>query len=343
MLRVSRIIYYMKKYIYLTLISFAISSCGEKIESSDSKKSKENKSNTGEIETTDNLTFTDGEYYFSGVIDHKYPFHMKFEIKDDSIIGNYYYDSQKKELLLEGSIVEGNLELDEKYKDKITGHFASEIFTTDSISGRWKSPKGKEMGFALFNSGKTNYLNSLKDKEQIWTKEDFEIWADKFELKKLPFEIGPSASGQDSKTFSLEEIKMFVNSEFDPDSDDYFGYYTYYFGVRYETPEFIALLYTEEYSPGAFGIFNNELIMSTFTKEGRLIDTKNLGCHCFDNNAYDYWALNEDFTINDGYIEIKGEEIYASHEWAEVDSMPVFEEIKPINERFKMRKDGKFE
>lgn len=332
----------MKKIIYLILISGFIS-CGEKSESSEEKKSVEKKADTQDIETTDNLTFTDGEYYFSGVIDHKYYFHMKFEIKEGAVYGNYYYDTQKKEILLEGAVIGGNLELDEKYNDKTTGHFISDVFTTDSISGIWKSPKGKEMSFALFNSGKDNYLKSLKDPEQNWNKEEFEKWAEKFELQKIPFDIGPSAHGGENKTFSLEEIKLFVYPDYDPDSDEFMGFYNYYFGARYETPEYIALLYTEEYSPGAFGIFNNNLIMSTFTKEGRLIDSKNLGCHCYDNNYYDYWSLSEDFTINNGYIEMNGEEIYASHEWAEADSMPVFEEIKPISDKFKIGKDGKFE
>lgn len=330
------------KLILLLSASLYLFSCSENKteDKKNEEKIKSEKSEKSEIKMTE---IKDGIYFFHGMIDRKYTFYMMMMVegKGENISGSYYYGSQKKELILKGYIENENLELDEIYKEKVTGHFTSAIFSLDSISGKWKSPKGKEMEFALFSSTKEDYYASMKEPEQNWTKLDFENWVAKFPKLKLPVDL--EADGEDlGEEFSMndEMIKLFLNPELD--TNDFMREKYSYTGT-YSTEDYIAILYTEHYLPGAFGINNHSLFMKTFSKEGKLIDEKYLGCSCFDNNMYDYYHTMEKFNFTENKIFVNGEEIYASHEWAEEENMPVFDENTTIKREIRISTEGEFE
>lgn len=336
----------MKKLTYLFLITTTLLfSCGEeKSGSTNNPDSKEIKKEDENVTSnnSNNHQWSNGEYYFKGLINFKYAFHMRFTVENNSISGAYYYNSQRKEIELNGSIINGNLEVDESYKDKITGHFSSNVFTSDSISGIWKSPKGLQFTFALFHSKEEEYIASLEGvKKSEWTKEEFENFIAQFELTQLPFEYAPvSVDNPDIEIFDENQIVKFAYPEYDPEVD--FGY-RFIFGKKFETEKFIAIVYTEVYIPGAFGIFNHSLIMKTFDKNGNFIDEKYLGCECYDNNYDDYYSTSEKFKFTKNSIIVTGEETHASQEWAEEESgTEPFDNRSPINRTIKLTEEGKF-
>lgn len=327
----------MNKLIILILIVSVLISCNN--ESNDNKEKHSHKKETEKNDNSEKVTLSDGEYYFRGVIDHKYSFEMKFELKDHSINGAYYYDSQKKEITLSGNITNGQLELDEMYKEKITGHFTSSSLTADSISGIWKSPKGKKLSFDLLSSNRENYLNHLKKENQQWTKEDFQKFEEKFEETPLPFSYAPlSGEENNPKDLTNEEIKLFIDPGFNPDEN--WGN-RYYYGKKITTKNYTALIYSHEYVPGAFGIFNYNLYIITFSPEGNLIDHEFLGCHCYDNDMNEFTQTTENFDFTENEIIVTGEYLNKSHEWAEHEELPVFEHREPINFKVKISAEGK--
>ncbi len=336
----------MKNTIALILITTTLLfSCGEnKKEEATNNSSSENNTETEKIQDKKNTVsqWSNGEYFFKGLINFKYAFHMRFMVEDNAITGAYYYDSQKKEIELKGSIVDGNLEVDESFKDKVTGHFSSNVFTGDSISGIWKSPKGIQFSFALFHSKESAYLASMEEGEKNnWTEDELKRFVAQFESAQLPFEYTAISEDEpDVAFFSEDEIKKFAYPEYDPEID--FGYKCI-FGKKYETENYLAIIYTEVYYPGAFGINNHSLLMKTFDPTGKLIDEKYLGCHCYDSNYDDYYSTTENFQFTKSSIKITGSETHASHEWIEEESgTKPFEYTNPINRTIKISEEGKF-
>lgn len=265
---------------------------------------------------------------------------MRFEINGTQITGSYYYDSQKKEISISGEASNASFSLEEKYKEKITGYFTSEVFTPDSISGNWKSPKGKVFDFALFSSSDEEYQSSMKELEQSWTKEELLEFSNEFKSMEIPFDYEPidwEAEGRIEMT--TEEIRKFIYPEYDPETE--FGT-TYFYGVKYETESYIALIYTQFYIPGAFGINNRTLYMNTYDKNGKLIKSGYLGCQCLDNNYYDYDETFEKFHIMENQILVTGTYTSASHEWAEEEGMETFSNVEEISRKINISLDGKF-
>lgn len=333
------------KLFYLLFSTTLFYACGENKNEETNKTTPSEKEEEKELikePNTNSYHWENGVYFFKGLINFKYAFHMRFTVEDNSINGAYYYDTQKKEIELKGSIINRNLEVDESFKDKVTGHFSSDVFTSDSISGIWKSPKDIQFPFALFHSKENEYLSSMEEnKKNHWTNEEFKTFVSKFETGKIPFKYEPkSEDTPDVKMFTEKEIKLFAYPEFDPEND--FGYH-FIFGKKYETENFIALIYTEVYYPGAFGIYNHFLVMKTFSLDGKFIDEKYLGCECYDSNYDDYYSTSEEFQFNKNTIVITGTETHASQDWAEEESgTEPFNESKPINRSIKITEEGKF-
>lgn len=287
-------------------------------------------------------TFPDGDYFFSGRIDHKYPFHMQFSVASSKVTGFYFYNNMRKEISLTGYIDSNALELDESFNQKITGHFISSILTPDSIAGSWSNPKGKKMDFVLYQSSKKDYELALAGTRQIWTKDQFYALVRKFDQAVFPHKYSPLPLDEEKnqeKAFTEEEMKLFINPEYDPNS---FIHPRYYYGLTYEAPDFIAIIFTEHYVPGAFGIYNSSLIMRTFTKDGKPIDEKYLGCNCYDNNMDDYYETSEEFLLNAHEITITGTETHATQDYAKEENpaLEPFHIETKINRKVKILEDG---
>ncbi len=329
----------MKKYhLFLCLI---LAACGAETEN------PETEDEVAIEETVDHISkepiespLKEKQYFFSGAINRKYPFHMQFSVKGDKVSGRYYYDKHRKEIDLKGAIEKGQLVLDEMYKDKVTGHFYSTILTKDSVSGDWKSPKGSEMPFVLTASNSDEYNFVLDKMERTWSLDQFNDFVQSFPEISLPSTFDPTRNideNEERPGFSIEHVRNFINPSYDPEVD---FEYTYDYGGRYETENYIALFFYEWYFPGVFGIDNRHVIVRTYSHDGKMIDEKFLACDCMDRNYYDYWYTTETMSFDGSKLQIAGVQGGASMEWAEEEDMPVFDEQKDVSYSHLIKPDG---
>ncbi len=88
----------------------------------------------------------------------------------------------------------------------------------------------------------------------------------------------------------------------------------YYYGYVYYEKEYLGIIYTKNYSPGAFGIDNYYINLVTLTYDGNLIDTKELGCFCNDSNlgSNDYHKSELIITIDIREVSIKEKTTHAT-------------------------------
>lgn len=333
----------MKKAKILSIICLAVLlfACGnDKNNENKPDQNADNRSLREETNETEAVPET-GDYYFSGLIDHKYAINLRLQVDQKKATGTYYYNSQRKELSLNGTVDGPNLEMDEMVNNKITGHFSGTTYGVDSISGTWESPKGKKLDFVLYKSDKDKY--EKYQKEEAPKKFDLKAlntFRSKFQTVNLPFEYAPlDYENSDGKAFTDDEIRMFSIDDYDPEK--YWGYY-YYYGVTFETENYIALIFTENYVPGAFGIYNQSLVMLTIGKNGDFIDKKYLGCHCMDTNAgiNDYYSTVDSFFFTEGNIRIESVYTHATLIEEAAEGEP-FEEIEKKTKNVKIEVNGK--
>lgn len=79
-------------------------------------------------------------------------------------------------------------------------------------------------------------------------------------------------------------------------------------GQIFFQPKYFGLVTFHEYSPGAMGIYNTFLRLTTLTYSGTVISQIELGCApCFDSNmgANDYYETNDACTIDTDRITCK--------------------------------------
>lgn len=329
----------MRKLVYF-LFALALTACQTKEEQVDKKI----ETNTDQAEVADQeITIENGTYFFKGIIDHKYPFHLKLTVENNTINGSYYYDNHKKELSLEGNNTAGVVLIEEFVNEKKTGAFELSSFTADSLHGEWRNPKGKVLSVSGTASNELDYTIGIKGIEARWNEKQFNDFLHHFDQNSFPFEYAPvDEEDEKSKPFTTEEIKLFIDPEYDPEHN--FGT-TYYYGIKYELPEYIVIVFTEVYYPGAFGINNHSLVMHTYTKEGKPIDSKYLGCFCYDNNMTDYYQYDENFLFEQpGKIQITGTATHASHDYAvEEGEIEAFHEETPIKREINLTDEGMIE
>ncbi|MFZ5554464.1 MAG: hypothetical protein ACOZCO_15195 [Bacteroidota bacterium] len=297
-------------YLKLPVFLFFFASCGGESNNPSGKNEKDSLAEKGPEIKTEN-----GKYYFQGMINHKYSLFMKFDYYEGKVNGLYFYDSQKKELDVDGTIENGQLELDEKVNEKITGHFSGKIYGMDSVSGTWKSPKGKEMEFALYKSDEFDYSTHLHpDKERRWRPEDVEDFAKRFISVELPLEFTAFANGENSEPqFTDEGVRKFIDDTYRINTDD-FEMNTYHPRYVYKSEKFYAFIYIDHYYPGAFGIDNTNVVLMTISKDGFLIDSEYIGCSCYDSNmgANDFYSTDDSFMWTKNQIKVTSKQLYAT-------------------------------
>jgi len=86
------------------------------------------------------------ELWFTGSIDGNLPIRMvlfRTETKPDRLAGKYVYEKRPSLIELEGTMKPGgDIELDERVKGKVTGHFHGHINAYQFV-GQWSDPSGK--------------------------------------------------------------------------------------------------------------------------------------------------------------------------------------------------------
>lgn len=95
------------------------------------------------IDTTDSL-FEKGYYDYQGTISDNMEIQMSVYPLDKDIVGSYFYNSQRKEIILKGKAGTNDIvlyEYDESGKN--TGIFKGTMVTVDKIEGTWTSADNK--------------------------------------------------------------------------------------------------------------------------------------------------------------------------------------------------------
>ena len=113
----------------------------------------------------------------------------------------------------------------------------------------------------------------------------------------------------------------------DIEPDDGFGYEEFYFNFVFLEENFICIIYTRYYTPGAFGINNYFVNLITMDYSGKIIDAEDIGCFCNDTNMgnNDYYATDLEVTIEKGEISVIKNNIHAT--LIDEDEEDSFEEI----------------
>lgn len=101
--------------------------------------------------STSKTAFEKGYHDYAGVIGKTMPIKMSIYKLDNDIVGTYYYDSQRKDIKLKGTLTNKNLVLYEyDLVGKNTGVFKGTMNTADQIEGTWISgDKKKSYPFTL--------------------------------------------------------------------------------------------------------------------------------------------------------------------------------------------------
>jgi hypothetical protein len=101
--------------------------------------------------------------------------------------------------------------------------------------------------------------------------------------------------------------------DFDINQED-LGYGNYYYGYVFYNSNYVGLIITRYYTPGAFGINNYFVELFTLNDEGKLIDSEELGCFCHDTNmgSNDYYSTELKIVVDSNKIIVNKRNIHAT-------------------------------
>lgn len=263
----------MKIKILSVVALFLVISCSDN--STETKASEDSQGSSEEGEGR-----PDGQYAFSGTINDNLEIMMYVQLEGDEATGAYYYQSQLKEIMLNGSRNGDSLVLTESYNGKITGEFRG-VLKDVYYSGVW-SGNGKSFQFQVEDIGMEFYIGPLDTEggEPSFEMQNFEEYINKFEWQALPYTFDELGDYEEANPLGEEWVWSFIDEEYDPEEIGS----TYYPFARFNAGEYIGLLVHHHYYPGAFGINNSPIILYTFDNDGNMISEQTIACFCYDSN-----------------------------------------------------------
>jgi hypothetical protein len=238
-----------------------------------------------------------GEHYCAGRLGE----HMVYAVLRGGEIGplqgQYFYASHRKEIALAGAAQGGRITLTESVAGQVSGTWEGER-DNFSFRGTWTSPLGKQLPFQLYTVAQAAYLEA-RDRRQLADIQDKDLraLAALYEEVSLPF----------TPTLDTErpELSRSAYRYVFADTSELSYYNALYAGQCALLPDFFALVTLHSYSPGAFGIYNDFIRLSTFRYDGKAISQIELGCHsCYDSNmgTGDYYATQDSCVFAYGRI-----------------------------------------
>lgn len=137
---------------------------------------------------------------------------------------------------------------------------------------------------------------------------EFTQFLKRFELKKYPLSISKPFEGTEISHFDL---KQFLNIELDTMALVK-EHYSYRYKVGHQ--DFYTLIVSHLVSPGKFGINNEFIEVITISKQGVIIDFKDIGCFCSDINigTNDYYSSSVNIDMDSTHIIVKTEYEHAT-------------------------------
>jgi hypothetical protein len=287
-----QIVFFGMQKTVLALFLLILAACGGGSSNNPDAASKENVSHrywAGEIDTSMHIMM-----------------HLQQEEGKTSVNGTYYYCSIRKEIQLSGNMDQKTMQLDESNNGKITGTFLGEI-NKDSIIGNWESPDGKSFPLRLGKSSEEEYqsfktqktLADVKDKKLNKFLKQFATKESKYTLDNYNEETAALLDTNDVKQYlqwNYDE-EGWMKSAFHPIAAMYYD-------------RFILLVVIREWTPGAFGIFNNFIEGYTIDYTGKKISSAAIGCYCNDSDM----GINE-FHHSEDIIHFSFGKITANHHY----------------------------
>ncbi len=249
--------------------------------------------------------------FYEGQIDGKYKIYVSLKSDNGTISGKYYYDSQRKLLDVSGYQKGDSLFLKESYKSKITGDWLVKM-DDQRVNGKWEN-KNKKFSLEMQElSDSTSFYSILNEKKKIPSKAaSFESFLSWFDKKELPFIID-KAVNEGEKSIDTASVQAHL----EPDFIFYggWGYNDFEPVFKYETEFGYVIGVHQFYTPGAFGIYNTYFKVYTFDKDGKQLDSDEIGCFCYDSNlgANDYYQTDLECEFMNGSINIKAVHVHAN-------------------------------
>lgn len=118
-----------------------------------------------------------------------------------------------------------------------------------------------------------------------------------FEYTELPIHIEDTQSGPE---IDSNDLFYFLDIFLDPE----INYENYSFGKIFFSENYFALVFVYSYTPGAFGINNEYIVLQTMDYFGNVIDFIELACFCYDQDM----GINE-IHYSEAQIDLTNERI----------------------------------
>lgn len=246
--------------------------------------------------------------YWAGEIDtsmHLF-MHLEQEQGKPSVKGTYYYSSVRTEIELSGTMDAKAMQLDESNKGKITGSFVGEV-NGDSIFGNWESPSGKSLPLRLGKSSEAEYQSCKSKKTQADVKDKkLALFLKQFPGKEIKYTLN-NYNEETAALLDTNDVKQYLQWSFDEEGWMKSSFHPVA-AMYYD--RFILLVVIREWTPGAFGIFNNFIEGYTIDYTGNKISSSELGCYCNDTDM----GINE-FHHSEDIIHFSFGKIKAEHHY----------------------------
>jgi len=241
--------------------------------------------------------------YFEGKIDQKIEIVMELNIHDDVVNGKYYYKKVQNEILVNGTISNGQISLMEyTVNGKNTGKFEGKLVGTE-FKGIWKNVEkpGTNLTFLLV-SKETPILNP---KFEVFynkiTHTDFKQFIKGFAFTELPVSF---VRLEDIGIDSLMIQKFIAPGYTIPP----YGMETFGYSFAFFHPNFVGLVCSYHYFPGMMGIDNTEYTLYTFDYNGNKISDVLVGTNSSDSNmgVNELWTFTSECVLKSDYtIDVK--------------------------------------
>lgn len=173
----------------------------------------------------------------------------------------------------------------------------------------------------------TERLNKVKN-------DTLKAFLKKFETFNYPIKL---TELNESNVINKKLVKHFLDIELEVG----FGYEEFYYNIAFYEENYIGLVFTRYFSPGAFGINNYFVNLITIDYSGNVIDDEDIGCFCNDTNmgSNDYYASDIKVTIEKGNIFVIEDNTHAT--LIVEDEEDAFENITTEEYTITINSDGK--
>ena len=201
--------------------------------------------------------------------------------KKTKIWGEYLYTKYNTPIQLEGILKGSKVYLKEFVKGKHTGTL---IFDMENSTGEWTNNQGSTYTIEielceLRAYVQQYYSNRLEDIQN----KNFKAFVKGYKTSIIP-NFAAISDSDEKRTQKIDRkiaAQYLKKSGYENFDDDQAGYL---YGDAFFTEHHIYLFTIEYYSPRAFGIDDQLLLVHIFDYKGNLKSSKNLGCNCNDSD-----------------------------------------------------------